>query len=253
MDLGYRDANPVRKVRFFPGELAITLRGDSNMRKDLVDITLIADRSGSMGVIREDAEGGINQLIQEQKEAEGRVNFTLIEFDTEYEFVYSGMDIQRVGKYTLRPRGMTALLDAVGRGISETGERLRKTKKKDRPGLVMFVIVTDGHENSSREYTRDKIKEMIGHQRDEYNWQFVFLGADEQAFDEAISWGIPITAAAVYDPSMVGATYTAASSGLSAMRSVLSACVDDEDVQNLSYTFTDEDRESMTSTSEDNS
>jgi hypothetical protein len=141
---------------------------------------------------------------------------------------------------------MTALLDAVGRGISETGERLRKMKKKDRPGLVVFVIVTDGHENSSQEYTRDKIREMIKHQREKYNWQFIFLGADDSAFDEARSWGIALQSTAVYNPQYIYGTYSTAATGLSNLRSVYVNWDSSEDCAET-FCFTDDDRKTMTS------
>lgn len=213
------------------------------MRQDLADITLIVDRSGSMASIMKDAEGGINQLIKEQKETEGRANFTLIQFDTDYEFIYNGTDIQDVGTYTLKPRGMTALLDAVGRGIAETGERLSKMRKRDRPALVMFVIVTDGYENSSQEYTRAQIKEMIEHQREKYNWQFLFLCADADTFDDAVSWGINWQNTAMYTGQHVGSTYTLMSDKISQTRSAY--FVGDADTTSLC--FTDSERKDLTS------
>ena len=88
------------------------------------------------------------------------------------------------------PRGSTALLDAVGRAINETGDRLAKTPEQDRPGLVVFVIVTDGQENSSKEFSKARIKEMIDEQQKKYNWQFTFLGANQDAFAEAGGIGI---------------------------------------------------------------
>lgn len=212
------------------------------MRKDLADITLVVDRSGSMYSIKDDAQGGINTLIEEQKTTEGEANFTLVQFDTEYEFIYAGANIQEVEPYTLNPRGGTALLDAVGRSINETGERLAKMKAQDRPGLVVFAIITDGQENSSKEYSRARIKEMINIQKSMYNWEFIFLGADEEAFDDAISWGINWQNAAVYDAANVGSTYTMVGDKISATRSAY--CVGDEDTTSL--TFTNEDRKDLT-------
>ena len=146
------------------------------MRSDLTDITLVVDRSGSMEKIREDAEGGVNTFIQEQAKHPGEALLTLVQFDTEYEFVHRGMPIKQVPPYTLVPRGNTALLDAVGRAINETGERLAKMAEEDRPGLVVFVITTDGLENSSKEFSKAQIKELIERQQSAYKWQFIFLG-----------------------------------------------------------------------------
>jgi hypothetical protein len=130
------------------------------MNKDLTDITLVVDRSGSMQQRREDAQGGVNAFVQQQAREPGDALLTLVQFDTEYEIVHSGVPVQDVPEYELVPRGLTALLDAVGRAINETGKRLSDMNEADRPGLVIFVITTDGLENSSQEFTRDQIKEM---------------------------------------------------------------------------------------------
>jgi len=169
------------------------------MRNDLTEIILIVDRSGSMRMTKDDAEGGINQFIEDQKKAVGDANLTLVQFDDQYEFVHKGEPIQNVGPYSLVPRGMTALLDAVGKAIVETGERLKGMKEVDRPATVICMIVTDGHENSSQEYKVEQIREMIEKQQDTYKWHFNFLGADEKAFSQAGGMGISRTHAAIYD------------------------------------------------------
>ena len=94
------------------------------MRDDLTDITLVVDRSGSMGTIRDDAEGGVNAFIAQQAQESGEARITLVEFNQGYDFVCNGVLAADAPKYTLKPAGMTALLDAVGRGIQETGARL---------------------------------------------------------------------------------------------------------------------------------
>ncbi len=160
------------------------------MRTDLTDITMVIDRSGSMQSIRTDAEGGINSFIEQQKQEPGEANLTLVQFDTEYEFVHSGVPIKQVPAFKLIPRGSTALLDAVGRAINETGARLAAVAESQRPGLVVFVIVTDGQENSSREFTRDQIRTMVEHQQSAYKWQFTFLAANQDAFAAGGSMGI---------------------------------------------------------------
>jgi len=160
------------------------------MNKNLTDIVLVVDRSGSMISCKDDAQGGIKTFIEEQKKVEGDANFTLVQFDNEYDFIHKGIPIADVPEYTLCPRGSTALLDAVGRAINETGERLSKISENNRPGCVVFVIVTDGCENASKEFTRDQIRKMITCQKDEYNWQFTFIGADDSTFAEAGSLGI---------------------------------------------------------------
>jgi hypothetical protein len=215
------------------------VKGILKMKSDLTDITLVVDRSGSMQEIRSDAEGGVNAFIEKQAEEPGEALLTLVQFDTEYDFVHKGVPIDRVPKYELLPRGGTALLDAVGRAINETGERLAKMPEQDRPGLVIFVITTDGEENSSREFTKSQVKEMIEKQQTKYNWHFTFLGADQDAFAEAGGLGIRANFAAQFSKGKVAAAYMGTASKVSRMRRQVMA---GETVENV---FTDEEREQM--------
>jgi len=159
------------------------------MRNDLTDITLIVDRSGSMHSCRADSEGGINSFIESQKKASGDCLFTLVEFDTEYNFVYNGVNIKDTTPYTLVPRGWTALRDALGRAINEAGVRLAAMPENERPGLVLFVVVTDGLDNRSYKFTSEQIKSMIGHQESKYSWKFTYLGAAHDAFTASSALG----------------------------------------------------------------
>ena len=188
------------------------------MRSDLTDITLIVDRSGSMGSVREEAEGGVNAFINLQKQEPGEALLTLVQFDTDYEFLYQGAPIQEVAPYELVPRGMTALLDAVGRAINETGERLAGMPESQRPGLVICVVMTDGLENSSSEFTKSQVKAMIERQQNVYHWHFTFLGANQDAFAEARSLGMHHSAAANYAPSKVASAYQATGGKVARMR-----------------------------------
>lgn len=209
------------------------------MRNDLSEIVMVIDRSGSMSSIRGDAQGGINSFIAEQAKEDGEANLTLCQFDQEYEFVHKGVPIQEVPKFTLIPRGMTALLDAVGRTINETGERLSKMPEADRPLLVIFVIVTDGRENASNEFTLDQIHSMIKEQSETYKWQFVYLGANQDAF--AVGKGLGISTSAKYDPDKAGEAYTAASSNASRMRGVAK----NTGLYAVQNAFTDDERKAM--------
>ncbi len=189
------------------------------MRTDLTDITLVVDRSGSMEAVKEDAQGGVNAFITRQAGEPGEALFTLVQFDTSYEFVHHGVPISQVPRYELYPRGATALLDAVGRALNETGSRLAAMPEQDRPGLVIFVIVTDGHENSSHHFTKPQIQEMIRRQQDVYSWQFTFLGADQDAFDEAAQMGIDAAGVAAFDVRhCMAGTYSAVSNKVARMR-----------------------------------
>lgn len=189
------------------------------MRKDLTDITLVVDRSGSMEAIRSDAQGGVNAFIQDQAREPGDVLLTLVQFDTEYEFLHRGTPIRKVPQYELVPRGGTALLDAVGRAINETGARLAAMPEADRPGLVLFVVMTDGQENSSREFTKAQIRRMVEHQQSQYQWHFTFLGANQDAFDEAGSIGIARSGTADFAAAKVATACAAASRKTTRMRS----------------------------------
>jgi len=209
------------------------------MRSDLTDITLVVDRSGSMQERREDAQGGVNAFIQQQVKEPGEATLTLVQFDAEYEVVHSGVPIEDVPEYELVPRGMTALLDAVGRAINETGKRLSDLKKKARPGLVIFVINTDGLENSSREFSREQIREMIERQQEQYDWHFTYLGANQDAFAEARGMGIHADGVADFSMACVPASYAATSQKVSRMR--------EQRISNrpVSNAFTEEERKKM--------
>ena len=209
------------------------------MKADLTDITLVVDRSGSMASVREDAEGGVNTFITDQAKEPGEALLTLVQFDTEYEFLHKGVPVSQVPKYELVPRGMTALLDAVGRAINETGERLSKMPDQDRPSLVIFVVMTDGEENSSKEFTKAHIKEMIEHQQNVYNWQFTFLGANQDAFAEAGGLGIHAAGIAAFSPSKVAGTYKALGAKVARMRT------QKREGKTVDNAFTDTERKEM--------
>jgi len=209
------------------------------MKTDLTDITLVVDRSGSMHRIREDAAGGVNSFIRQQAKEPGDALLTLVQFDTKYEFLHKGVPIQNVPDYNLVPRGGTALLDAVGRAINETGDRLAKMAEADRPGLVIFVVTTDGHENSSKEFDKSQIKTMIERQQNDYDWHFTFLGASQDAFSEAGGMGIPAAGAANYAVEKPAMAYMAASGKVARMRS------QQRHGEVVDNSFTEEEREKM--------
>lgn len=144
------------------------------------EIICIVDRSGSMDSIRADAEGGLNAFIKEQKEVEGGANFTLVEFDNQINKLYDRVDINNVAEYELKPRGYTALLDAIGYTLSGY---------PDTEGNKVVVIVTDGAENASKEYSRQAIFELIT-SLTEKGWNFLFLAANQDAIQAGGSLGI---------------------------------------------------------------
>jgi uncharacterized protein YegL len=209
------------------------------MRSDLTDITVVLDRSGSMQSCQSDMEGGLNAFIDKQKGEPGHAIFTLVQFDTEYEFIHRAMPIKDVPKCSLVPRGGTALLDAVGQAIAQTGERLAATPEDQRPGLVVFLVITDGHENSSREYKKPQIKEMIERQERDYKWQFTYLGANQDAFSEAGGMGFQTKSAANYDQNKSPQMFMAAAANVGRMRHAVAT---DSAVDN---SYTDEERRSI--------
>jgi hypothetical protein len=153
-------------------------------------IAIVMDRSGSMQRIQSDAEGAIKQFVADQRLVEGKATLTLCKFDTEIELPYILTPLTEVGDIELLPRGATALNDAVGSTITRMGEELAKLPEAERPGKVLFVIVTDGYENSSKEWTRSKVFETIKRQTDQWKWDFVFLAANQDAWATAQSYGI---------------------------------------------------------------
>jgi Mg-chelatase subunit ChlD len=165
------------------------------MKLDYADITILLDRSGSMGSIKNDTIGGINTFLAAQRKTPGTATFTLIQFDSHdpYEVIENHVAIEKAKDLTSEtfvPRGSTPLLDAIGMSIIKTGAKLAAMTESERPEQVIFVIVTDGEENSSKEYTKDKIKEMIAEQENTYKWEFVFLAANQDAIKTGSTMGL---------------------------------------------------------------
>jgi uncharacterized protein YegL len=161
--------------------------------KNATEIVVVADRSTSMTGIITEMLAGYNGFIEEQKKDTTPANVTLVTFDDVSEIIYAGTPLAEVPALTREqyfPRGCTALLDAVGDAITETGKRLSEMKEEDRPNKVIVMIMTDGQENRSRRFSGEKIKEMIKHQREVYKWQFLFLGVDIDAYEMGNQFGI---------------------------------------------------------------
>jgi hypothetical protein len=144
-------------------------------------IAVLLDRSGSMEAIKSDTEGGFNAFVAEQAKQPGRARVTLAQFDTEYEIVYANRPIADVPRLELHPRGATALYDGVGRLLTDVGAELAKLPEDERPGTVIVVVMTDGQENSSVEWTHQAVSAAIKRQEHDYSWDFVFLGANMDA------------------------------------------------------------------------
>ncbi|HEY3291169.1 MAG TPA: vWA domain-containing protein [Anaerolineae bacterium] len=165
------------------------------MKQDYTHITIILDRTGSMESIRDDTIGGFNAFLNQQKTEPGSATLTLVQFDTQdpYEVVHQFLPLALVPALTREtyvPRAGTPLLDAMGRGINDLDEKIALLKDDDRPSKVVLVVVTDGQENSSREFNKAQIEKMITEKTTKNSWQFVFLSADLAAINDAIGVGI---------------------------------------------------------------
>lgn len=158
-----------------------------------VQIICILDRSGSMRKVAEDTIGGYNTFIEKQKQKKGRAEVTTVLFDDRYEKIVDAKDIQKVPELTNKnyyPRGMTALLDAVGRTITGTMDKMNQNGICPAKRRVLFLIMTDGKENNSLEYTKADVKAMIDTASKEYKWNFIFMGANIDSVSEAAALGI---------------------------------------------------------------
>ncbi len=172
---------------------------------DFTAIAFLVDRSGSMNTIRTDAEGAIAAFIDAQQNVPGKCTIRLSDFDTEYRTVYPSTPISAAPPYRLEPRGATALLDAIGRLTIEFGDELAAMPDDQRPAKVIVVVQTDGLENSSQEWSLSKVNELISHQRDTYSWDFVYLGANQDAISVGSSMGFAQQSSLTYAASASGA------------------------------------------------
>ena len=163
------------------------------MKKGLTELVFIVDRSGSMAGLEKDTISGFNAMLKEQAELEGEARVTTVLFDNQYRLLHDRIDIRAVAPLTekdYRVGGGTALLDAIGRTIKKIRAVQKQTAEEYRAEKVLFVIITDGEENSSRKYSAEQIKERIEHQQEKYGWEFVFFGANMDAVLEASKLGI---------------------------------------------------------------
>lgn len=176
------------------------------MKKDLTELVFILDKSGSMAGLERDTIGGFNAMLAKQKQVEGECRITTVLFDNRYELLHDRIDIRAVSPMTEREYqvgGSTALLDAVGRTIHKLVGVQKNTAEEYRAGNVMFVIITDGEENASREYSPQRIKAMIEEEKKQ-GWEFVFLGANIDAVETAGRFGISADRAVDYVPDSAG-------------------------------------------------
>lgn len=193
------------------------------MKTNLTELVFILDRSGSMAGLESDTIGGYNALLQKQQTEPGEAVVTTVLFNDEYQLLHDRINIKGIRPITEQEYfvgGTTALLDAIGRTIHKISSAQEHTSPEYRAGKVLFVIITDGMENSSREYSYDKIKQMIEKQTDQHGWEFIFLGANIDAIAAAAGLGISADRAANYHADSQGTqlNYEAVSCAVSELR-----------------------------------
>ncbi len=190
---------------------------------NLTHLYFLLDRSGSMQSIRDDTVGGFNAFIGEQRLQPGGCRVTLAQFDDRYEVVYRDLPIADVPGLDLRPRGRTALLDAIGRLVTETGGHLASMLEAERPGTVIVGIMTDGFENASQEWTHPAVKALIEQQTSTYAWEFLYMGADQDAIEVGASLGVPANRSVTYSRAASGRAMAATSAMVGRVRAARAA------------------------------
>ena len=206
------------------------------MDKNLTEIVYILDRSGSMSGLEADTIGGFNSMIAKQKDTGESAYISTVLFDTVNEVIHDRVPIEKVEEMTEKEyfvRGGTALLDAVGGAIDHIGNVHKYARTEDRPEKTIFVIATDGMENSSFIYSYDKVQKMVKRQQDKYGWEFIFIGANIDAYAEAERFGIHKDRAVNYVCDGVGTAgmYHAVAKAVSTVMTAdsvaeVSACLD---------------------------
>ena len=176
-------------------------------KNNIVDVVFILDRSGSMGGLESDTIGGFNSMLEKQRKLEGKAYITTVLFDDQYELLHDRIDISKVKNITEKEyyvRGNTALLDAIGKTIAKEKAIQDTLGKNEKADKVLFVIITDGLENSSREYNSTIVKKLIETQKAKDGWEFLFLGANIDAIETASAIGISAERAVNYNSDSVG-------------------------------------------------
>lgn len=180
---------------------------ETRMKKNVTEVVFILDKSGSMAGLETDTIGGFNGMLNKQKKAEGEAFVTTVLFNHQYELLHDRINVKGISPITERDYevgGTTALLDAIGFSIQKIVNVQKNTSEAERADQVLFVITTDGMENASREFTSEKIKKMITHQKEKYGWDFMFLGANIDAISTAAQFGIDEDFAVDYHADKMG-------------------------------------------------
>ena len=188
------------------------------MKANFIHVCFVVDSSGSMTSSIDDVKGGFKRIIEEQKaNTKGECAVSYFDFNSTVTEVYRGKDVKEINsELNYTPFGMTALMDGVGIAIDTIGKWLNSMPEDEKPEQNMIVIITDGGENFSKEYSASRVREMIKHQQDKYSWNFVFLGADLNNVKDAIDLGIATRG--VTTKSTLGKSYDIINSSISLYR-----------------------------------
>ena len=194
------------------------------MKKNMTELVFILDRSGSMQSLTDDTIGGFNSLIAKQRSEKGECLVSTVLFNNVSSVLYDRVPLDKIPEMTRKDYeavGGTALVDAIGAAIRHIGNVHKYARAEDVPQHTLFVIITDGMENSSHMYTSDKVKSMIERQKQKYDWEFLFIGANIDAVETAKSFGIAKECAVDYiaDKQGTDVTYGAVCAAVSMVRS----------------------------------
>jgi uncharacterized protein YegL len=215
------------------------------VNKNLVESIIIVDRSGSMYNIMQEMNDSVNSLIAEQAKQNGVANITLVAFSDESVEVYSAKNAKLCEPVRFVASGGTRLYDTVCRVIDSVGSRLANTPEKDRPSLVSVIIVTDGMNTYTTGFSAKDLQERIEHQSSKYNWQFNFIGANQDSFKEAAKMGLKKEYVSNFTTNNTNEVLKAYSNKMSYTRSQLSAGIAPAVAAN-NLQYNDEDRRQLT-------
>lgn len=196
--------------------------GGIHMKYETSELVFILDRSGSMSGLEKDTIGGFNSLIQKQRKEKGKCYVSCVLFDDVQEVIYDRVPVNEVKKMTQKQyyaRGCTALLDAMGGAIHHIGNVHKYSKEEI--GKTLFIIITDGLENSSKRYTYVTIKQMVERQKEKYGWEFIFIGANMDVIQEANKFGIDQAVRYACDEEGTALNYSVLSENIIKMRTTV--------------------------------
>ena len=202
------------------------------MKKGLTEMLFILDRSGSMSGLETETIGGFNSLIEKQKNVEGNAIVNTVLFDGEMNVIHNRVPLENVKPLTEKEyyaRGCTALLDAVAKSVKHVRRVQKGLTEDEKPEHTIVVITTDGEENSSREYSLEKVKRLVKRMQEKHNWEFMFLGANIDAISAAGRIGISASRAVRYKSDKRGTAlnYKVVGEAMACMRSCREKIADD--------------------------